>query len=140
MSEETKNIWAPKEVSKTLNFIVGLFVIIAGIWLIVKVVKADGIFNFKSELISGNLKTSSIGLFVVLFGIIYLLITNLSGVSEYFKLIKNNNVIGLIFILLLLIVSSIIGFLFNTLMPLFAVLGATISTFNSLIYSLRNRN
>ncbi|GAB1462061.1 hypothetical protein [Pedobacter sp.] len=138
MNEENKSLWTPKEVRKTLNFIVGIFLIIAGVWLIVKDVKAEGNFDFKSEIISGKLQSSSVGLFIVLFGILYLLLTNLSGISDYLKLIKNNKVIALIAVLVLLVFGSIVSFIFNTTVPLMFLVGATLPTFILLIKSLGN--
>lgn len=140
MKEHNNNYWTPKEVRKTLGFVVGIFLLIAGIWLIVKGVKADGNFDFKSELISGKLQSSSIGLFIVLFGILYLLLTNLSGISEYLKLVKNNKIVGLVAVLILLIFGSIVSFIFNTTVPLMFMVGAAVPTFIQLIKSLGNND
>jgi hypothetical protein len=136
MDEQNKSLWTPKEIRKTLNFLVGIILMIAGLWLIVKEVKADGYFDFKSELFSGKLQSSSIGLFIVLFGMLYLLLTNLSGISDYLKLIKNNKVVALIAVVIILLFGSMISIIFNSSSALMFLVGATIPSFIQLVKSL----
>ena len=140
MNEENKSLWTPKEVRKTLNFGVGVILIAAGIWLIVNGVKAEGSFDFKTELLSGKLQSSSVGLFIVLFGIVFLLLTNLSGISDYLKLVKNNKVLVLTFLIILFLFALIGAYIFNTIAPLMFMFGATLGgAFPILLFAIRSR-
>ena len=79
-------IWSPKEIRKTVLFILGIILIILGVILIFKDVKAEGAIKLDLNLFKGEIKSGSAGLLLIFFAFFFIVLSSVNlGIS------KNNN-------------------------------------------------
>lgn len=79
-------IWSPKEIRKTVLFILGIILIILGVILIFKDVKAEGAIKLDLNLFKGEIKSGSAGLLLIFFAFFFIILSSVNlGIS------KNNN-------------------------------------------------
>ena len=67
--------WTPKEIRKTILFILGIVLIILGVILIFKDVKTEGSIKLDLNIFSGEIKSGSAGLFLIFFAFFFITLT-----------------------------------------------------------------
>jgi hypothetical protein len=121
------NRWTPIEVRKLISLVSGIILIILGIILLTYQTKADGIVDFKFGVITGNIKSTSAGLFISLFGLILIAISFVASnnsntpPSYSFDITKGLKHIGLMLTFILLL-TLIIVYIYNPNTSLIALM------------------